>query len=197
MAEKRENLKGRRLAITIILGVFVAIMICIFVNLLVSYVYEGPEYQKFCPQNMGFESQMAKTIPGTGYITVNCTFDKALNDIAENCSLNGGQPIYEYNNGGCAVSMNKCDMCQKEFDDASKAYNRKVFFVFAIIGFALIIFGLFNTGLLLQIVSLPSGAVLVIESAMRNFDDKLFVVITFGLLIIGALYLAIKKFKLN
>lgn len=197
MVEKREKLKGRRLAITIILGVFVAIMIGIFVNLLVSYIYEGPQYDKFCPQNMGFESQLAKTLPGTGYITVNCTFNKALNDVAENCSLNSGQPIYEYNSAGCATSMKECDTCNKEFNDATKSYNRKTFFIFAIIGFALIVFGLFNTGLLLQIVTLPSGAFLVIEAATKNFDDKLFVIITFGLLIIGALYLAIKKFKLN
>ena len=31
----------------------------------------------------------------------------------------------------------------------------------------------------------------------KNFDDKLFVIITFGLLIILALYLALRKFKLK
>lgn len=194
MVEKKG--KGRKLALTILLGVFVAIMLCIFVNLLVSYVYSGPEYQKYCPAQ-AFDSQFpAKTIPGTG-IYSNCTFDDSINKVAENCSQTMGQPKYNYDSRGCVTSFKSCDMCSKNFDDAQKAYNRKVFFIFAIIGFALIIYGLFAGSLLLQIVSLPSGAFLVIESATKNFDDKLFVIITFGLLIIGALYLAIKKFKLN
>jgi hypothetical protein len=194
MAEKKS--KGRKLALTILLGVFVATMLCIFVNLLVSYVYEGPQYEKYCPAQ-AFDSQFpAKTIPGTG-IYSNCTFDDSINKVAENCSSSMGQPRYNYDSRGCVTSFKSCDMCSKNFDDAQKAYNRKVFFIFAIIGFALIIYGLFAGSLLLQIVSLPSGAFLVIESATKNFDDKLFVIITFGLLIIGALYLAIKKFKLN
>lgn len=193
----KEKLKGRRLAITILLGVFVAIMLTIFVNLLVSYVYSGPEYQKYCPQDMGFQSQIAKTLPGTGQVTVNCSFDKQLNDVAENCSINGGQPVYDYSDKGCAISLKKCDMCNKEFNDAQERYNRKTFFIFAIIGFLLIAYGLFAGSLLLQIVALPSGAFMVIEAATKNFDDKLFVIITFGLLIAAALYLAIKKLKLN
>ena len=191
-----EKLKGRRLATTIILGVFVAIMLSIFVNLLISYVYEGPQYEKYCSNQIGFETVPMKTIPGTG-ITANCTFNKGLNDVAENCSSNNGQPTYVYDNNGCAVSLKKCDFCSQQFNDASKAYNRKTFFIYAIIGFILIIYGLFASSLLLQLVSLPSGAFLVIEAATKNFDDKLFVIITFGLLIIAALYLAIKKFKLN
>jgi len=42
---------------------------------------------------------------------------------------------------------------------------------------------------------MPAGAVLVIESAMRNFDDKLAVIIVFALLIIAAVVLALKKLK--
>jgi len=194
--EKEGKLKGRRLAITIILGVFIAIMIGIFVNLLVSFVYEGPQYEKYCPAQ-AFDSQFpAKTIPGTG-IYSNCTFINDINILGENCSQSMGQPRYNYDSRGCVTSFKSCDMCSKNFEDAIKAYNRKTFFIFAVIGFALIVFGLFNAGLLMQIVSLPSGAFLVIEAATKNFDDKLFVIITFGLLIVGALYLAIKKFKLN
>jgi len=181
---------------TILLGIFVAIMLTIFINLVVSYVYEGPQYEKYCANRFGFDSMPAKTLPGTGF-TANCTFNKVLNDGAESCSLSGGQPIYEYNNQGCATSLKNCDMCSKQFEEATKAYNRKTFFIYAIVGFILIVFGLFNRALLLQIVSLPSGAFLVIEAAVKNFDDKLFVIITFGLLIVAALYLALRKLKLN
>jgi hypothetical protein len=196
MVEKRGKLKGRRLAVTIILGVFIAIMIGIFVNLVISYAYEGPQYEKYCPA-WAFDSQFpAKTIPNTN-IYSNCTFINDVNALGENCSQSMGEPRYNYDSRGCVTSFKACDMCSKEFNDAQKAYNRRTFFIYAIVGFALIVFGLFNSGLLMQIVSLPSGAFLVIEAATKNFDDKLFVIIVFGLLIIGALYLAIKKFKLN
>jgi hypothetical protein len=197
MPQRKGKSSGRKMAITILLGVFIAIMLTIFVNLLVSYVYAGPEWDKFCPQLRGFDSQFpGKVIPGTS-ITANCTFNKPLNDLAENCNLGGGQPLYEYNTQGCAVSLKNCDTCSEQFEEASKAYNRKVFFIYAIIGFALIVYGLFAASLLLEIVALPSGAFLVIEAATRNFDDKLFVIITFGLLIAAALYLALRKFKLK
>ena len=135
-------------------------------------------------------------IPGTG-IYSNCSFINEVNTLGENCSQSMGQPTYNYDSRGCVSSYKNCNMCGKQFDDAQKEYNRKTFFIFAIIGFALIIYGLFAGYLLLQIVSLPSGAFLVIEAATKNFDDKLFVIITFGLLIVAALYLAIKKLKLN
>lgn len=197
MPQNKEKLRGRRLAMTIILGVFVAIMVCIFVNLLISYAYEGPQYEKYCPMWEGFDSQFpAKSIANTGIMS-NCTFINDVNAQGENCSLSRGQPKYNYDSRGCVTSFKSCDMCGKNFEDAFKAYNRKTFFIFAIIGFALIIYGLFASSLLMQIVSLPSGAFLVIEAATKNFDDKLFVIITFGLLIIGALYLAIRKLRLN
>src|SRR3989338_5526505 len=188
---------GRTLAMTIILGVFVAIMLTIFVNLVVSYTYPEPDYQKYCGNRNYAQMEFpAKTIPG-GACNVNCTYNKQLSLQAEGCNLQGGEAVYDYNDLGCAVSLKKCDLCNKQLTEDFKVYNRMVFFVYAIIGFALIVFGLFNPALLLQIVSLPSGAFLVIEAAVKNFDDKLYVIITFGLLIVAALYLALRKLKLN
>lgn len=191
MAEKR---RGRELAMTILLGVFVAVMLTIFVNLLVSYIYEGPKYEDYCndrngiyPIKYGADTQTCK----------NCTFSKSLQQQTDACYEQGGSPVYDYNEEGCTSSLKECSMCSKEFDEATKSYNRKTFFIYAAIGFALIVFGLFIPTLLLQIVSLPAGAFLVIESATKNFDDKLFVIIVFGLLIVAALYLALKKLKLR
>lgn len=193
MPQKREKSSGRKLAITILLGVFIAIMLTIFVNLLVSYVYAGPEYGKFCNTTSSVEPYTAKI----GQSCYNCTFSPQLQAQDENCSASSGVSVFEYDSKGCPVALKKCDTCSTDFDKASKIYNRKVFFVYAIIGFALIVYGLFAATLLLEIVSLPSGAFLVIEAATKNFDDKLFVIITFGLLIIAALYLALRKFKLK
>jgi len=196
VAEKRNGKRnGKDLALIILLGVFVAIMLTIFVNLVVSYIYEGPKYEDYC-RNSFNGAYPVKYGVDTGSCQ-NCTFSKSLQEQTDNCYNERGTPVYDYDAKGCTVSLKSCDMCSKEFDDATKAYNRKTFFIYAVVGFALIVFGLFISALLLQIVSLPAGAFLVIEAAVKNFDDKLFVIIVYGLLIVGALYLALKKLKLK
>lgn len=184
---------GRTLALTIILGVFIAIMIITLFNLIVSYAYEPPKYEDFCKNNgMYYPEKFPSTVN-----SCNCTFSKELRDAEQNCSLNGGMPVYEYDEHGCASSIKECNYCNKIFDEAIKNYNQKTFFIFAIIGFILIVAGLFINILLIQIITLPAGAFLVIEAAMKNFSNKLFVIIVFSLLIIAAVYLALKKLKLR
>jgi hypothetical protein len=125
----------------------------------------------------------------------NCTFSNDLQKQTEECYNQRGIPVYDYDNEGCTSSIRECNMCQKTFEDAMKSYNRQTFFVFAAIGFALIVVGLFVATLLIQIIALPAGAFLVIEAAVKNFDDKLLVIITFSLLIVAAVYLALKKLR--
>ena len=189
----KEKLKGRNFALTILLGVFIAIMVSILFNLIVSYVYEGPDYEKFCRSLMGKFSvePMGTYIPEK---CLNCTFSKTLQEQKDNCLKEGGTPVAEYDDKGCTIAM-KCNMCSKDFESVMNMYNRNAFFIFAAIGFILIVAGLFFKPLLIQIATLPAGAVLVIEAAMRNFDSKLMVIITFALLIVAAIYLALKKLK--
>jgi hypothetical protein len=190
---RKEKLKGRNFALTILLGVFIAIMVSILFNLVVDYIYESPQYDKVCRSLMN-----PIGIPGSKYITdqcLNCTFSKSLQNEFDNCTSQGGTPISEYDEKGCAVALKECNMCNKDFENVTKTYNRNAFFIFAIIGFGLIVAGLFVEPLLIQLATLPAGAVLVIESAMRNFDSKLMVIITFTLLIVAAVYLALKKLK--
>lgn len=192
MPKKKEKTNARKLALTILIGVFIAIMVITLFNLLVSYVYPGPEYEKYCT---GFDYGPYPAKIGAANCNVNCTYSPGLQEEQDSCVQKRGQAIFNYDSNGCAVSLKICDMCQVEFDDAIKAYNRATFFVFAVIGFALIVLGLFISNLLIQIISLPAGAFLVIEAAVKNFDDKLYVIITFALLIIAATYLAIKKLR--
>ncbi|MEI6731502.1 MAG: hypothetical protein WCK90_02355 [archaeon] len=183
---------GRKLVTTILLGIFVTIMLTILINLIISYAYEGPQYDKYCKTNY-YQPSAPLKVP-TCY---NCTYPLGMQVEEQNCSMSGGIAVYSYNEYGCPVSVDRCDTCNNDYNKSMEIYNRRVFFVYAIVGFALIIFGLFSASLLLQIVTLPSGAFLVIEAAVKNFDDKLMVIITFGLLIALALYLAVKKLKLN
>ena len=190
MAKKSSGLKGRNFALTIILGVFIAVMLSILFNLIVSYAYPSPEYNDYCK----IEGQLyPKGYSADG--TQECTFSKELQTQTDACTLSGGMPVYEYNAVGCTTGLKKCDMCNKEFESAMKDYNFKTFFVFALVGFVLIVVGLFVSPLIVQIASMPAGAVLVIEAAVKNFDNKLLVIITFALLIALAITLAIKKLK--
>lgn len=190
MAKKEGKISGRKLALTIIVGVFIAIMVITLFNLIVSYVYEPPAYEKYCNGTYGLYPVKADY-----KYEANCSFSSSLQAEQEKCYSEMGQPVFDYNSQGCAVSLRRCDYCSKDFENDMKKYNRETFFVFAIIGFVLIVAGLFVGNLLIQIIALPAGAVLVIQAAMNNFDDKLYVIITFSLLIIAAVCLAIKKLK--
>lgn len=196
MAKSRvkKKMTGRNFALTIILGVFIAIMVITLFNLIVSYVYEPPQYDTYCkgmmvngpyPVKYGLSNEQCG----------NCTFSPSLQQATEQCQQENGIPIYDYDSKGCTSGIKECNMCNKQMDDAMKAYNRSTFFVFAIIGFLLVVLGLFISTLLIQLIALPAGAVLVIEAAMKNFDDKLYVIIVFSLLIVAAVYLALKKLR--
>jgi hypothetical protein len=182
---------GRTLALTIILGIFISIMTITLFNLIVSYAYEPPVYENFC-KNTFYPEQ-----PINIGNSCNCTFSKELQDSQQQCINNGGIPIYNYTDYGCESTLKECNYCNKDFDNATKDYNQKTFFIFAIIGFLLIVAGLFINILLIQIITLPAGAFLVIEAALKNFNNKLFVIIVFALLIIAAVYLALKKLRLR
>lgn len=192
-----EKSHGRTLALTIIIGVFIAIMVITLVNLIVSYAYPSPEYNRYCNSSAysyPYAYPDKPYLPQPG-VNTTCSFNSTLNDQVDACTAKGGAPIYQYDNYGCTVALKKCDLCSQQFDSALKTYNRVSFFIFAIFGFILIVLGLFIPTLLLQIITLPAGAILVIEAAVKNFDDKLAVIIVLGLLVIAAVYLALKKLR--
>ena len=188
-----ENLHGRNFALTILLGVFIAAMTVVLFNLLVSYVYESPKYEDVC-KNANIGPYPVKYGVGNEQCG-NCTFSKTLQEQTDQCVQDGGFAVYDYDEKGCTASLKECDMCNKEFNDSMEKYNRNTFFVFAAIGFIMIISGLYAGPLLIQISTLPAGAILVIEAAVKNFDDKLLIIITFALLIVAAVALALKKLR--
>jgi hypothetical protein len=191
--EKKKKFSGKNLALTIIIGVFIAIMIITLFNLIVTYFYEQPKYDDFCKN--AYSTQYPLKYGTSPEQCANCTFSKELQAQTDNCTQGGGVPIYDYNEKGCTVAVKECSLCGKEYDNAIKSYNRNTFFIYAAIGFALIVAGLFIGILLIQIIALPAGAFLVIEAAIKNFDDKLYIIIVFSLLIVAAVYLALKKLK--
>lgn len=69
------------------------------------------------------------------------------------------------------------EACYEEFRDAREPYNQKKFYIFAGIGFVLLICGLIFKELLLQITGLAAGGILVFEGIVTNLEDKLIVFI--------------------
>jgi hypothetical protein len=191
--DKKKIHSGTKLALTIIIGIFISIMIITLFNLVVTYFYAAPDSNNFC-KNVGATPYPIKY--GTSLDQcANCTFSKDLQEQTDNCTQADGIAVYNYDNNGCTISLKECNLCNQDYQNATKAYNRNTFFIYAAIGFALVVVGLFISILLIQIITLPAGAFLVIEAAIKNFDDKLYIIITFSLLIIAAVLLALKKLK--
>ena len=103
-----DKVSGRKLALTILVGVFIAIMVITLFNLLVSYVYEPPKYENYCNESM-FGSYPVK-YGLSNEMCGNCTFSKALQLETEKCYQEKGNPVYEYDEKGCTKSIRECDM---------------------------------------------------------------------------------------
>ena len=190
MPKKRKS-GARTLALTIILGVFISIMVISLTNLTIDYVYEMPLYENYCNSSLYGEPYSSPAVKSVGACI--CNYTQEIRDQESACNLKRGMPVYDYLENGCVKSVKDCDMCQKNYDNVMKEYNHNVFFILAVIGFIMIAVGLFLESLLLQIILLPAGAWLVIQGSLSNFDEKLSVIIAFALLIVAAVYLALKK----
>jgi len=70
------------------------------------------------------------------------------------------------------------DSCREDYDAAREPYNQKRFYVFAGIGFVLLIAGLYVKENLLQVTGLASGGILVFEGIVENLQDKFVVFIS-------------------
>ena len=85
--------------------------------------------------------------------------------------------------------------CDLEYKDAINAYNQKIFWVLAPVGFILVLVGIFYTTLLINLIGIFGGSYLVIQSILSNLNNKVIAFITLGLIIILIGYFAFKKFK--
>ena len=85
--------------------------------------------------------------------------------------------------------------CDLDFQDAMSNYNKKIFWVLAPVGFILVILGIFYANLLINLIGVFGGSFLVIESILRNLNNKVIAFITLGLIIILIGYFSFKKFK--
>ena len=86
--------------------------------------------------------------------------------------------------------------CTDEWENANETYNQSRYYVFATIGFILLLVGLFHKENLIQITGLTTGGILVFEGIVINLQNKLIVFISLlaMLAIFGILaYRVVKK----
>lgn len=90
------------------------------------------------------------------------------------------------------------DECNTAYETAMKPYNQMRFYIFAPIGFILLLTGLLISENLIRITGLATGAILVMEGVATNFQDKIavFVTLLVILVVFGTLaWRMIKKTK--
>ena len=114
----------------------------------------------------------------------------------DHCDVKSTAISADMNKSEVEVINEEQEKCYDEYDVAREPYNQKRFYVFAGIGFALLIFGLYTRELLLQITGLAAGGILVFEGIVTNLEDKLivFLALIAILVVFGILaYRIIKK----
>jgi uncharacterized membrane protein len=121
----------------LVLGIGIVIVFALVLWQGVEAFYPSPQYNDFCTGNEF--GVMTKPLPNGQYPV--CNFSKSLQEQQDRCYVEEGQPIFNYDDNGCAVSVKECDMCNKQFNDAQKAHAQVVFFIALIVGIIALITG--------------------------------------------------------
>lgn len=74
------------------------------------------------------------------------------------------------------------ERCSKKYDEEMKEYNQYKYYIFASIGFILLLVGLFSKEMMIQLVGLGAGGILMVEGIVINLENK--IIVFFSLLAI-------------
>lgn len=164
---------ARKLGLTILIGIILTVLIISVVNVGMQLIYERPEYGDYCGE---YRPMPVLQNPNETACAQDVKICEDGTTVSRNPKL------------GCEFPpcSDEFETCQKEYDSASDNYNQIRFYVFAIIGFALLLLGLWHKELLIQITGLATGGILVLQGVVMNLKEKLIVFIT--LLLILAIF---------
>lgn len=162
---------ANKLALSILISIILTAIIVSLMNVGTSLFLKEPEYDKYC--------NYSKTIPLE-------TYDNITKDV---CEANNG--TWTPQNVQCIKApcpQGYCDFyakCSQAYSEAQKPYNQQRFYIFAGLGFLLLLIGLFAIENLIQITGLATGGILVLEGIVFNIQNKLAVFLTLlGILVI-------------
>jgi len=152
-----------KLALSILISIILTVIIVSTVNVGTSLFLKEPEYDKFC--------NYTKTIPLE-------TYDNITKDVCE--QHNGTWTPQNVQCIKAPCPQGYCDFyqkCSQAYSDAQKPYNQYRFYIFAGLGFILLLVGLFAVENLIVITGLATGGILVFEGIVQNWQNKMIVFI--------------------
>ena len=168
----------------IIVSIVLTIIVVSLVNVGMSIFLEPPKYEDYCQYR--------------GPDMINTTTQ---------CDAVGGKwnPDYALPNKPTKATPETngyCDRdytCRTKMEDAQKSYNQIRYYVFAGVGFILLLLGLLSPIVIVKLSGLATGAVLLTEGIIFNFENKTIVFISLLLILvvfgIAAWYFIEKKSK--
>lgn len=160
-----------KIGLSILISIILTIIIVSTVNVGTSLFLNEPEYEDYC--------NYSKSI----YID---TYENITREVCE--QYNGTWTPQNIQCVKAPCPQGYCDFytkCSQDYQDAQKPYNQYRFYIFAGLGFLLLLIGLFAIENLIQITGLATGGILVFEGIVMNLENKLVVFIALiGILII-------------
>ncbi len=117
------------------IGIFIVFMFLLH-NGIRAFYQPAPMYNDFCNFEGNFPREVKPLPQGQ-----TCTYPASLREAEQTCYSGKGQPVYNYDEFGCQVSVKECDYCQKEYDDKLQAHNKVVFIIALVVGILTLIVG--------------------------------------------------------
>ncbi|MCC7004764.1 hypothetical protein IT397_02495 [Candidatus Nomurabacteria bacterium] len=161
----------------------------LFFNYAINSLYKEPKFEAYCPQKqLNIQPVDSKVcIAQGGSWTENA-------DTAQVIYPDQPSKVYVQPKGYCDENFT----CRKNFDEASKVYNRNVFIILIILGVISLVVGFFLSEITVVSLGLSFGGVLsLIIGSMRYWSDMndYLRVSVLGVALIALIYLGVKKIK--
>lgn len=91
------------------------------------------------------------------------------------------------------INQVEIQACNDEYNKSTAAFNQIRFYIFAGLGFVLLLLGLFVPELITKVTGLATGGILVVQGLVMNFQNKWAVFISLLAIIIIFGYIGIRK----
>jgi len=174
-----------KLSLSILVSIILTIIIVSLANVGIALFMNEPEYDKFCDFKTQeiIETQERCEEIGGKWNPEGKTFPREIEEPED---------PEEIIDGYC----DRNHKCTQEWEKSRESFNQKRFYVFALIGFILLLVGLFSKENLIQITGLAAGGILVFEGIVTNWESELivFIALLLILVIFGVVaYRVIKK----
>lgn len=155
---------ANRIALTIIVSIILTAILISLVNVGTALFLPAPEYQDYCGKitqpNLNPNQVITKELCESTNGTWNPQDIKCIQEPCEQ--------------GYCDYYTK----CQKDYEDSMKPYNQIRYYIFAGLGFILLLIGLFALENMIQLTGLATGGILVVQGIVMNFQNKSIVFIS-------------------